>query len=123
MNEITAKITAGSVVTARPWVAGSPLDVQRGIVMVPDHTRNCALVWFPEMGDPRPGTVQGIFLNEIEEVGTLEDAAPSWVVTSYRACKRTNGAGAWRTEWRAAGFAIESAARATGKFKRDAARP
>ena len=119
----TQKLTAGTVVNARPWRAGSPLDVQRGIVMVPEHADNCALVWFPKMGDPRPGTVQGIFLHEITDMRALDGEAPSWVVACYRACRRVNRNHLWRTEWRTAGFVIESAARATGRFRRDAARP
>ena len=115
MTNATAKIAPAVAVTARPWQSGKALKAQKGIVLKVDHTSDSHLVWFPALGDPRPGTVQAIFTREITDVRPLEGEGARYLRNAYQACKRVNKGGAWRTEWRVAGHLIERVARQHGR--------
>ena len=107
-------ITPGAVVTARPWRSGSELDPQRGVVFAEQWlaTDEYAIVWFPRLGTPEIGTsVMPILQVKISGVRPLAGEAPSFIRATYRTVRRVNARGEWRSEWKAAGFAIEQIAR------------
>jgi hypothetical protein len=65
----------GTVVTARPWVSGSELDPQRGLVcrLAPSGNDEYTVVWFPHLGAPESGpTVMVIRTEKIHDAAPLE---------------------------------------------------
>lgn len=116
MSDTTTALTAGTVVNARPWVAGAERAFTSGIVLAP-FGEEYALVWFPGMNDGEIVTgqsVQPIMLVKIERTGNARplSALPvAWIRNAYRLARAANRAGAWK--WFGAGAVIQTAARAT----------
>jgi hypothetical protein len=115
MITTTATLAPGTVVDARPWVSGTELDPQRGIVLAPFNAEY-VLVWFPGMCDGEIVTgksVQPILVVKarMSEPRPLADLPKAWVRQAYTLARAANRAGLWT--WFAAGAAIQTAARKT----------
>ncbi len=65
----------GTLITAQPWVAGSELEPQRGLVarLSPWGNDEYSAVWFPRLGAPEYGpTVMPIRTDKIRGTAPLE---------------------------------------------------
>jgi hypothetical protein len=65
----------GTLVTARPWVSGSELAPERGLVarLSPWGNDEYTAVWFPRLGAPQYGpTVMPIRTDKIRDTAPLE---------------------------------------------------
>jgi hypothetical protein len=94
----THTLTAGDQVTAQPWVKGSEVPVQAGVVMgtqVFDHTEYL-MVWFPKLGgftrDDIGRAFQPILLAKATATGkTAADWPKIQVKRTARLCQAENG--------------------------------
>jgi len=115
----TAILTAGTVVTARPWVKGTERKPQRAIVFTPTWGNESAhaLLWFPELGDPAVGrTVMPIVHRDISGADAFNSMPKTFIAQAYTAIRRARRVGGrygWRDDWAAAADVIETTARRT----------
>lgn len=83
-------LTAGSVVEARPWISGYEQDVQKAIVFTPTWGNESAhaVLWFPELGDPRVGkTVMPILHSTISSATELAHQSKAFIANAYTAIR------------------------------------
>ncbi len=113
-----ARLIAGMVIDARPWVDGvEQAKAERGIILgrISD---DYLLVWFPGRGEPvnsdfRSDAVQGVMVAKALFGGNarpITDEPRTWITTAYRLARKANRTGAW--QWLGAGASIERAAKA-----------
>ncbi|RZT75525.1 hypothetical protein EV383_6266 [Pseudonocardia sediminis] len=114
MNAPDQRFTPGQVHMARPWLAGTELPAQRGILLREqlDISAEYVLLWFPGLGDPGArGALCAIARRDLTDDGqALAELPRTWVAKVYAAARRANRAGQWT--WTGVGADIEAAHRA-----------
>jgi hypothetical protein len=114
MTATLTAITAGSVITARPWRTGTELAPQRGIVLAETFGAQTeyAVVYFPGLGDPVVGvSVMPILRGKIEQLDEIVEpynVSARFISSAYTALRRARAAGVWAPQWNAGGVIIET---------------